>query len=133
MLGNTSSCAGQVWISSCVLGLGQLMVLRWCLKFFLDSRNSASSSLLIMTSLFIYQCIEHGQTDWDSQYLSWEEVYGATIALGRYSSHSGKIHYIQDGDLCLYMWHHLQRTLAIYTLGLITPSIHILPADFASV
>jgi len=30
-------------------------------------------------------------------------LYFATIALGIYSSHSGKIHYIQDGDLCLYM------------------------------
>ena len=34
-------------------------------------------------------------------------VYCATIVLGRYSSHSGKIHYIQDADLSLYMWHHL--------------------------
>src|SRR5882724_1314752 len=39
-------------------------------------------------------------------------LYCATIALGGYSSHSGKIHYIQDGNLCLYMWHHLQQTLA---------------------
>src|SRR5882724_2490629 len=60
-------------------------------------------------------------------------LYCATIALGRYSSHSGKIHYIQDADLSLYMRHHLWRTLAIYPSGLVTPSIHLLPADFASV
>src|SRR5882724_8654832 len=29
-----------------------------------------------------------------------------------------------DGDLCLYMWHHLLRTLAINTPGLVTPPIH---------
>src|SRR5882724_6395384 len=27
----------------------------------------------------------------------------ATIYRGRYTSHSGKIHYIQEGDLCLYI------------------------------
>src|SRR5882724_11594010 len=89
--------------------------------------------LLIMTSFFIHQCFERGRTDWDSQYLSWEEVYCATIALGRYSSHSGNIHIIQDANLSLYMQHHLRRTLAIYALGLVTPSIHLLLADFASV
>src|SRR5882724_10311712 len=60
-------------------------------------------------------------------------LYCATIVLGRYSSHSGKIHYIQDANLSLYMQHHLWQTLAIYTSGLITPSIHGLLADFASV
>src|SRR5882724_5969436 len=51
-------------------------------------------------------------------------LYCATIALGGYSLHLGKIHYIQDGDLCLYMWHHLLRTLEINTLGLVIPPIH---------
>src|SRR5882724_5347831 len=60
-------------------------------------------------------------------------LYCATIALGGYSSHSGKIHIIQDADLSLYMWHHLWQTLAIYASGLVTPSIHLLPADLASV
>jgi len=40
-------------------------------------------------------------------------LYCATIALGGYSSHFGKIHYIQDGNLSLYMQHHLQQTPAI--------------------
>src|SRR5882724_8058897 len=62
-----------------------------------------------------------------------EPLYCATIVLGGYSSHSGKIYYIQDADLSLYMWHHLRRTLAFYASGLVTPSIHLLPAKFASV
>jgi len=103
------------------------------LEFFFGLCNSTSSSLLIMMSLFVYWCFGCGQTDWDSQYSSLEEVYCATIALGRYSSHSGKIHYIQDGNLCLYMQHNLRQTLAIYTPGLVTPSIHVLLAKFASV
>ena len=53
-----------------------------------------------------------------------DSLYCATIALDGYSSHLGKIHYIQDGNLCLYMWHHLLQTLAINTPGLITPPIH---------
>ena len=60
-----------------------------------------------------------------------DPMYCATIVLGGYSSHSGKIHYIQDADLSLYMQHHLWRTLAIYASGLVTPSIHGLPSmDF---
>src|SRR5882724_4513114 len=70
------------------------------------------------------------QTDWDSQYLSWEEVYCGTIALGGYSSHSGKFHYIQDVNLSLYMWHYLQGTLEINTPGLVTPSIHFTSGQF---
>src|SRR5882724_2014878 len=62
-----------------------------------------------------------------------EMLYCATIVLGGYSSHSGKIHYIQDADLSLYVQHHLRRTLAFYALGLVTPSIHLLPAEFASI
>ena len=77
-----------------------------------------------MTSLFVHLCFEHGWTDWDSQYSSWEELYCATIALDGYSLHLGKIHYIQDGDLCQYMWHRLLWTLAINTPGLVTPPIH---------
>jgi len=45
--------------------------------------------------------------DWEEPVENMDMVYCATIALGRYSLHSSKIHYIQDGNLCLYMWHHL--------------------------
>src|SRR5882724_2977127 len=57
-------------------------------------------------------------------------LYCATIALGGYSSHSGKIHYIQDGDLSLYMWHPLRQTLAINTPGFLTPSIYFTSIQF---
>jgi len=53
-------------------------------------------------------------------------LYCATIVLGGYSSHSGKIHYFHDADLPLYMRHHLGQTLAFYASGLVTPSIHLL-------
>src|SRR5882724_12161690 len=52
-----------------------------------------------MMSFFIHQYIEHGWTDWDSQYLSWEEVYCATTALDGYPSHSDNIHYIRSATL----------------------------------
>jgi len=38
-----------------------------------------------------------------------------------------------DGDLCLYMWHHLLRTLAINTPGLSLLPSTLLPATFASI
>src|SRR5882724_1801095 len=132
MLGNTSSCAFQVWFGSCVLGLCRLMVLHRRLIFFRTPQLHLIKLGHHDVILRLW-CFGHGRTDWGSQYLNWEEVYCATIVLGRYSSHSGKIHYIQDADLFLYMWHHLRQTLAFYASGLVTPSIHLLPAKFASV
>jgi len=121
-------CVGQigfgldVWLGSQLVD-GSASVL----KFFFRLHNSTSCRPLLMMSFFIYWYFEHDWTDWDSQYLSWEEVYCATTALDGYPSHV-KIHYIQDGDLCLYMWHHLLQTLAINTPNLITP-IHLLMAN----
>src|SRR5882724_2800751 len=72
-------------------------------------------------------------THLSSQLTYWiisELMYCATIALGGYSSHSGKFHYIQDVDLGLYMQHYLQRTLEINTPGLVTPSIHFTSGQF---
>src|SRR5882724_12378014 len=45
-------------------------------------------------SFFLHQYFGCGQTDWDSQYLSWEELYCATTALDGYPLHLDKIHYI---------------------------------------
>ena len=92
MLGSTSFCAVQVWIQLRCLVLVQLMVQRQCLKFF--RTQQLRISLLIMASILILRCFEHGRTDWDSQYLSWEEVYCAITALDGYHSHSDNIHYI---------------------------------------
>src|SRR5882724_13715222 len=98
MLGNTSSCTFQVRFGSCLLGLRRLMVLHRCLNFFWTPQLHLIKLDHHDVTLHLW-CFGHGQTDWDSQYLSWEEMYCATIVLGRYSSHSGKNHYIQDADL----------------------------------
>src|SRR5882724_1127115 len=70
------------------------MVQHWCLNIFFELRNSTSHRPLPMMSFFLHRYFEHGQTDWDSQYSSWE-VYCVTTALDGYPSHSDKIHYIQ--------------------------------------
>ena len=135
MLANTSLFFGHVdhmgLDSGGFLGIGQLMVQHWCLKFiFSDLSNSESCRLLPMASFFLHWYFGCGWTDWDSQYLSWEEVYCATIALDRYSLHLGKIHYIQDGDLCLYMQHQFANTWKSTLLALSLLLSILLLADF---
>ena len=78
MLGNTSSCAFQVWFGSCVLGLRRLVVLCRCLKKFFWTPQLRLIKLGHHDVTLRLWCFGHGRTDWDSQYLSWEEVYCAT-------------------------------------------------------
>src|SRR5882724_9375997 len=60
--------------------------------FFFRLSNSASCRLLPMMSFFFHRYFGCSWTEWDGQYLSWEEVYCPTTALVGYPSHPDKIH-----------------------------------------
>src|SRR5882724_1040956 len=117
-------CMGQSG-SAWVYAFDRLMVQHWCLKCFSDSKTLHLP--LIMTSLFILQFFLDIATDWDSQYLSWEEVYCAITAPDGYPSHSDNIHYIRSATLIYALPPSTDYTI---TSILDTPYISLLlPAD----